>query len=72
MTINCITKQNIPKTLIQEAILNPPVSYWGTGAIRATVEDQFIKYTYPHTQRRGRHGNPHDMDGYPLPDYLLE
>jgi trimethylamine-N-oxide reductase (cytochrome c) len=40
-------EQTIPKTLIQEAILNPPVKYWGTGAILAPVEDQFVQYTYP-------------------------
>ena len=41
------SKQGIPKTLIQDAILNPPVKYWGTGAILAPVEDQFTEYTYP-------------------------
>jgi anaerobic selenocysteine-containing dehydrogenase len=41
------SKQGIPKTLIQDAILSPPVKYWGTGAILAPVEDQFIEYTYP-------------------------
>ncbi len=47
------TRQRIPKTLIQEAILNPPVSYWGTGSIRAAVEDQFRKYTYPIPKEQG-------------------
>jgi len=47
------TKQHIPKTLIQEAILNPPVSYWGTGAIMANVEDQFVRYTYPIPKEEG-------------------
>jgi anaerobic selenocysteine-containing dehydrogenase len=47
------SKQAIPKTLIQEAIMNPPVSYWGTGAILAPVEDQFIKYTYPIPREEG-------------------
>jgi anaerobic selenocysteine-containing dehydrogenase len=46
-------KQLIPKTLIQEAILNPPISYMGTGAIEAPVEDQFIKYTYPIAREKG-------------------
>jgi trimethylamine-N-oxide reductase (cytochrome c) len=53
MTVNRIAKQIIPKTLIQEAILNPPVSFWGSGAIRAAVEDQFIKYTYPLPKEEG-------------------
>jgi trimethylamine-N-oxide reductase (cytochrome c) len=46
-TLHAFTKQQIPKTLIQEAILNSPISYQGSGAIMARVEDQFLKYTYP-------------------------
>ncbi|MDP2916670.1 MAG: molybdopterin-dependent oxidoreductase, partial [Dehalococcoidia bacterium] len=46
-------KQHIPKTLIQKAITDPPVSSWGTGAIDAEVEDQFIKYTYPIPEKDG-------------------
>ena len=41
------SKQFIPKTLIQEAILNPPVTFTGSGAVAAPVEDQFVEYTYP-------------------------
>ena len=52
-TFRVFTKQHIPKTLIQEAILNPPVSYWGHGAIQAPVEDQFVKYTYPIPKEEG-------------------
>jgi len=52
-TIAAFAKQLIPKTLIQEAILNPPINYWGTGAIAATVEDQFKKYTYPIPKEQG-------------------
>ncbi|MFC1840883.1 molybdopterin-dependent oxidoreductase, partial [Thermodesulfobacteriota bacterium] len=40
-------KQMIPKTLIEEAINNPPVNFWGTGAIEVGTADQFVKYTYP-------------------------
>jgi molybdopterin guanine dinucleotide-containing S/N-oxide reductase-like protein len=47
------TRQHIPKTLLQEAILNPPITYWGTGAIRTGVEDQFVKYTYPIPKEEG-------------------
>jgi molybdopterin guanine dinucleotide-containing S/N-oxide reductase-like protein len=47
------TKQHIPKTLLQEAILNSPITYWGTGAIMASPEDQFIKYTYPIPKEEG-------------------
>ena len=46
-------KQLIPKTLIQEAIMNPPVSFWGSSGIMAPVEDQFIKYTYPIPAEQG-------------------
>jgi trimethylamine-N-oxide reductase (cytochrome c) len=42
----------IPKTLLPDAILNPPISWYGTGAIGALREDQFQKFKYP-------------MDGYP-------
>ncbi|MBN2063012.1 MAG: molybdopterin-dependent oxidoreductase [Deltaproteobacteria bacterium] len=52
-TAYAFTRQGIPKTLIQEAILNPPVHYWGTGAINATVDDQFRKYTYPLPEKEG-------------------
>jgi molybdopterin guanine dinucleotide-containing S/N-oxide reductase-like protein len=47
------TKQGIPKTLIQDAILNPPIDFYGTGAINAPVEDQFKKYTYPLPKEEG-------------------
>ncbi len=40
-------KQFIPKSLIHEAILNPPISWYGTTLLDAPVENQFIKYTYP-------------------------
>jgi anaerobic selenocysteine-containing dehydrogenase len=40
-------KQFFPKTLFKEAILNPPVTFWGTSENMAEVENQFIKYTYP-------------------------
>jgi len=39
--------QFIPKDLIHEAILNPPVSWYGNSTFPGTVEDQFVKYTYP-------------------------
>ncbi len=52
-TTHFITKQHIPKTFIQEAILNPPISYWGTGSIRGNVEDQFNHYTYPISKEEG-------------------
>ncbi len=46
-TIRAWGKQLVPKTFIQEAILRPPLTFWGNGGIEEPVEDQFIKYTYP-------------------------
>jgi anaerobic selenocysteine-containing dehydrogenase len=40
-------KQFIPKNLIHDAILNPPISWYGTTTALADVNDQFVKYTYP-------------------------
>jgi trimethylamine-N-oxide reductase (cytochrome c) len=46
-TILAWAKQLIPKTLVHKAIPNPPITFRGTGAIEATVEDQFVEYSYP-------------------------
>jgi trimethylamine-N-oxide reductase (cytochrome c) len=46
-------KQIIPKTLIEEAILNPPLKFVCNGAIEALVEDQFVKYQYPIPKEEG-------------------
>jgi anaerobic selenocysteine-containing dehydrogenase len=40
-------KQFIPKDLIHDAILKPPISWYGTTLLGSPVEDQFEKYTYP-------------------------
>jgi anaerobic selenocysteine-containing dehydrogenase len=45
--------QHFPKTLFKEAILNPPVTFWGTSSPMAPVEDQFIQYTYPLPKEEG-------------------
>jgi molybdopterin guanine dinucleotide-containing S/N-oxide reductase-like protein len=42
-----LPKQIIPKTLIPDAILNPPISWYGTTQHWEPVENQFVKYTYP-------------------------
>ncbi|MBN2062039.1 MAG: molybdopterin-dependent oxidoreductase [Deltaproteobacteria bacterium] len=47
------SKQIIPKTLIHKAISNPPVTFWGTGAIYAKTKDQFQKYQYPIPREEG-------------------
>ncbi|MDH4291765.1 MAG: molybdopterin-dependent oxidoreductase, partial [Dehalococcoidia bacterium] len=52
-TMDAWGKQMIPKTLIQEAILNPPLTFYGSGGQESQVEDQFIKYTYPIPKDRG-------------------
>jgi anaerobic selenocysteine-containing dehydrogenase len=40
-------KQFIPKDLIHDALLNPPISWYGTTLLGSPREDQFVKYTYP-------------------------
>jgi anaerobic selenocysteine-containing dehydrogenase len=39
--------QVIPKCLVHDAILNPPISWWGLHSFHGPAEDQFIEYTYP-------------------------
>ncbi len=39
--------QIIPEDLLHEAILNPPISWYGDTTLDAGYEDQFKKYTYP-------------------------
>jgi molybdopterin guanine dinucleotide-containing S/N-oxide reductase-like protein len=45
-TVN-MAKQIIPKNLIHDAILSPPISWYGTTSATFPLEDQFVKYTYP-------------------------
>jgi molybdopterin guanine dinucleotide-containing S/N-oxide reductase-like protein len=40
-------KAVIPKTLIPDAILHPPISWYGTTLCTEPVENQFVKYNYP-------------------------
>jgi len=47
LTGHLIPRQFIPKTLIHEAILNAPISWYGTTLNRSPIDDQFVKYTYP-------------------------
>ena len=42
-----LPKQIIPKTLIPDAILNPPINWYGTPLAWEPVENQFVQYTYP-------------------------
>ena len=41
------TEQFIPKTMIAEAILNPPLKWFGTGLAGFPKENQFVQYQYP-------------------------
>jgi len=52
-TAKLFTKQFIPKTLVQQAITSPPITFRGTGAILANAEDQFKEYTYPLPKEEG-------------------
>jgi len=40
-------QQIIPKDLIHEAILNPPISWYGNTTFTGKLEEQFVRYTYP-------------------------
>jgi anaerobic selenocysteine-containing dehydrogenase len=40
-------KQFVPKCLIHDAILNPPISWWGLRAFLEPAGGQFTRYTYP-------------------------
>jgi anaerobic selenocysteine-containing dehydrogenase len=40
-------KQFIPKDHIHNAILNPPISWYGNASFPGLVEEQFVKYVYP-------------------------
>lgn len=42
-----VTRQFLPKNLIHDAILNPPISWWGTTSASSLLEDQFVRYSYP-------------------------
>jgi anaerobic selenocysteine-containing dehydrogenase len=39
--------QVIPKDLIHDALLNPPISWYGNYTFPGRLEEQFVKYTYP-------------------------
>jgi trimethylamine-N-oxide reductase (cytochrome c) len=48
-----LAPQIIPKTLLHQAILDPPVSSWGSTLLCINTEDQFKKYTYPIPKEEG-------------------
>lgn len=52
-TIDAWGPQLVPKTLIQEAILRPPLTFYGSGGQECETEEQFTKYTFPIAKEDG-------------------
>jgi molybdopterin guanine dinucleotide-containing S/N-oxide reductase-like protein len=52
-TVAAWGKQIIPKTLVHKAIQQGSISFTGSGAIEAGVEDQFVRYNYPIEKEKG-------------------
>jgi len=48
-----LTPQIIPKTQFHQAILNPPITSWGSTSLYAHIDDQFVKYIYPIPKEKG-------------------
>ena len=46
-------KQMIPKVLIEEAIRDGKVDFWGTGGHEEPTSDQYKKYSYPIPKEKG-------------------
>jgi anaerobic selenocysteine-containing dehydrogenase len=40
-------QQSIPKCMIHDALLNPPISWWGLHAFLEPTKEQFTEHTYP-------------------------
>jgi anaerobic selenocysteine-containing dehydrogenase len=47
--------QAIPKCLVHDAILNPPVTWWGLRAFLEGAHEQFVQHTFPAPGRSGIH-----------------
>jgi molybdopterin guanine dinucleotide-containing S/N-oxide reductase-like protein len=45
--ISDVNESFIPKTLVPDAILNPPVSWYGCESETTNRENQFVRYTFP-------------------------
>ncbi|MEM2910080.1 MAG: molybdopterin-dependent oxidoreductase [Nitrososphaerota archaeon] len=45
--VGLVEPQHVPKTLTWAAILNPPISWYGTTAFGAEIDDQAVKYQFP-------------------------
>jgi molybdopterin guanine dinucleotide-containing S/N-oxide reductase-like protein len=46
-------KQLIPKSLVPDAILNPPLSWYSSPIMIEPLNDQFVKYSYPIAKEEG-------------------
>ena len=64
-----VPKQIIPKDMVHDAILNPPISWYGGYLFFEPVEKQFEKWTYP---VEGLLRDTYDMDRFALLGNLLE
>lgn len=42
-----VPQQHIPKTLVPDAILNPPLSWYSTALLTDAADQQFVQYKYP-------------------------
>ncbi len=60
---NDTDRQFFPNPLLPEAILNPPVSFYG-GGVRVVTETQFVKRTYPMPGKSEIHMLWSDGTGY--------
>jgi len=58
-------KQIIGKTVLHKAILDPPVSFYGTTQCHGAEREPFVKYTYPIPKEEGGTEIRHDMDRCP-------
>lgn len=54
-TIGPVSQAIVPKVLVADAILNPPITWYGSGGIAAPREDQFKKYKFPPEGHLGIH-----------------
>ncbi len=45
--IPCSPQQAIPKCMVHDAILNPPISWWGLYSFCGPAGEQFTEYVYP-------------------------
>ena len=69
MPVKSLPKQYIPKDLLHDAILNPPITWYGSAHGRCSHRRPVHQV---HVPGRGRLRDSHDMDRLTLLDHLLE